>query len=64
MQIFSDSKKLSLPRIGFKTEDFSFVYKPLLAQIAIHAITLDEYDDHFFNLMPGLYFRVLQTTSS
>ncbi|KAJ3809483.1 hypothetical protein F5876DRAFT_43758 [Lentinula aff. lateritia] len=29
--------------------------KPLLAQIAIHAITLDEYDDHFFNLMPSLF---------
>ncbi|KAJ4474452.1 hypothetical protein J3R30DRAFT_3295514 [Lentinula aciculospora] len=29
--------------------------KPLLAQVAIHAITLDEYDDHFFNLMPSLF---------
>ncbi|KAJ3769479.1 hypothetical protein FB446DRAFT_648598 [Lentinula raphanica] len=29
--------------------------KPLLAQVAIHAITLDQYDDHFFNLMPSLF---------
>ncbi|KAF9269548.1 hypothetical protein L218DRAFT_890165 [Marasmius fiardii PR-910] len=29
--------------------------KPLLAQIAIQAIKLDEYDEHFFNLMPVLF---------
>lgn len=29
--------------------------KPLLAQIAIQAIKRDEYDEHFFNLMPTLF---------
>ncbi|KAJ8082325.1 hypothetical protein PM082_008178 [Marasmius tenuissimus] len=29
--------------------------KPLLAQVAIQAIKLDEYDEHFFNLMPTLF---------
>ncbi|KAK7062755.1 hypothetical protein VNI00_000244 [Paramarasmius palmivorus] len=29
--------------------------KPLLSQIAIQAIKLDEYDEHFFNLMPVLF---------
>ncbi|ESK92760.1 hypothetical protein Moror_15933 [Moniliophthora roreri MCA 2997] len=29
--------------------------KPLLSQIAIQAIKLDEYDEHFFNLMPILF---------
>ncbi|KAF5340809.1 hypothetical protein D9758_017651 [Tetrapyrgos nigripes] len=29
--------------------------KPLLASVALTAIKLDEYDDHFFNLMPTLF---------
>lgn len=29
--------------------------KPQLAQLALLAIKLDEYDDHFFNLMPVLF---------
>ncbi|EDR09474.1 uncharacterized protein LACBIDRAFT_319105 [Laccaria bicolor S238N-H82] len=29
--------------------------KPQLAQLALLAIKLDEYDDHFFNLMPTLF---------
>ena len=29
--------------------------KPLLAQVALKAVALDEYDDHFFNLMPVLF---------
>lgn len=29
--------------------------KPLLATIALQAIKLDEYDEHFFNLMPTLF---------
>ncbi|KAG5640685.1 hypothetical protein DXG03_007535 [Asterophora parasitica] len=29
--------------------------KPLLSSLAILAIRLDEYDDHFFNLMPTLF---------
>ncbi|KAJ8509030.1 hypothetical protein ONZ45_g8761 [Pleurotus djamor] len=29
--------------------------KPLLNSVAIQAIKLDEYDDHFFNLMPTLF---------
>ena len=29
--------------------------KPLLAQVALKAIRLNEYDDNFFNLMPRLF---------
>lgn len=29
--------------------------KPLLAQIALQAVELDEYDEHFFNLMATLF---------
>jgi hypothetical protein len=29
--------------------------KPVLAEVAIKAIHLDEYDEHFFNLMPVLF---------
>ncbi|KAF5391132.1 hypothetical protein D9757_003023 [Collybiopsis confluens] len=29
--------------------------KPILAQVAIKAVTLDQYDEHFFNLMPTLF---------
>ncbi|EIM80227.1 uncharacterized protein STEHIDRAFT_172868 [Stereum hirsutum FP-91666 SS1] len=29
--------------------------KPLLAQVALKAITLNEYDDNFFNLMPKIF---------
>ncbi|KAJ7669216.1 hypothetical protein DFH06DRAFT_1180303 [Mycena polygramma] len=29
--------------------------KPLLAALSIQAITLDEYDDNFFNLMPNIF---------
>ncbi|KIK63959.1 hypothetical protein GYMLUDRAFT_241187 [Collybiopsis luxurians FD-317 M1] len=29
--------------------------KPVLAQVAVKAITLDQYDEHFFNLMPTLF---------
>jgi hypothetical protein len=29
--------------------------KPLVAKLAIQAIRLDEYDEHFFNLMPYLF---------
>ena len=29
--------------------------KPLLAHVALKAVALDEYDDHFFNLMPVLF---------
>lgn len=29
--------------------------KPLLASVALQAIKLDEYDEHFFNLMPTLF---------
>lgn len=29
--------------------------KPLLAQLALKAIVLGEYDDNFFNLMPKLF---------
>ncbi|KAJ7442545.1 hypothetical protein B0H11DRAFT_2094117 [Mycena galericulata] len=29
--------------------------KPLLAALALQAITLDEYDDNFFNLMPNIF---------
>lgn len=29
--------------------------KPLLAQVALQAIILGEYDDNFFNLMPRLF---------
>ena len=29
--------------------------KPVLAQVALKAIRLNEYDDNFFNLMPRLF---------
>jgi hypothetical protein len=29
--------------------------KPLLAEVAVKAIVLQEYDEHFFNLMPVLF---------
>ena len=29
--------------------------KPKLGELAVKAIKLDEYDDHFFNLMPVLF---------
>jgi hypothetical protein len=29
--------------------------KPLLAALSLQAITLDEYDDNFFNLMPTIF---------
>lgn len=29
--------------------------KPLLAQVALKAVALDEYDEDFFNLMPTLF---------
>lgn len=29
--------------------------KPLLSQVALKAITLNEYDDNFFNLMPKIF---------
>jgi len=29
--------------------------KPILAEVAVTAIRLDEYDEHFFNLMPVLF---------
>ncbi|KAF6748232.1 hypothetical protein DFP72DRAFT_820655 [Ephemerocybe angulata] len=34
---------------------FPPVLKPQVAQLALLAIKLDEYDDHFFNLMPVLF---------
>jgi hypothetical protein len=34
---------------------FPVSLKPPLAQLALLAIKLDEYDDHFFNLMPTLF---------
>ena len=34
---------------------FPQALKPMLSQLAILAIQLDEYDEHFFNLMPTLF---------
>ena len=34
---------------------FPQALKPKLGELAVKAIKLDEYDDHFFNLMPVLF---------
>ncbi|KZT19861.1 hypothetical protein NEOLEDRAFT_1141487 [Neolentinus lepideus HHB14362 ss-1] len=51
-----DELKLAISKESWEVKGkFPPTIKPLLAQVAVKAIQLDEYDDNFFNLLPRIF---------
>ncbi|KAJ7770658.1 hypothetical protein B0H16DRAFT_1306927 [Mycena metata] len=56
LQVSIEKMKQAIAAESWETKSkFPPNLKPLLAALSLQAITLDEYDDNFFNLMPNIF---------